>query len=260
LTVRRCPHQEVRELMDEGRTLDATIDVQEQFWDRWNVQNRMAPGLDEYQQRLAAHAHSVIADLGPSPKIIEIGCGTGWLSQAIAPLGSLFGVDLSGAAVEAARARCADATFQAGDFLTMPISGEFDVALSADTLAHVPDQRAFIDRVATLLSPGGHLVLMSQNSFVWRRSSHVARADQPGYVRHWPSLNELRLLLRPRFDVLHAVSLAPGGGDVGILRWLNGRWGWGVLSRTLGRAATAALYEKLMLGREIAVLARLRST
>jgi SAM-dependent methyltransferase len=235
------------------------VGVQAEFWNDWNIQNRMRDDLDDYQQRLVAHAQSVILGLGKAPRIIEVGCGTGWLSNGIAPLGSLFGVDLSSTAVEVARRRCLTAEFEAGDFLTMPIPGPFDFAVSADTLAHVPNQPAFVSRVASLLCPGGTFLLMSQNPFVWRRSSYVARADVPGYVRYWPSVQELHRMLEPHFDVLHTTSLAPGGGDVGVMRWLNGRWGWGALSRVIGRKRVAALYERVLLGRELAIVARRRA-
>ena len=47
--------------------------------------------------------------------------------------------------------------------------GQFDVAVSLEVLSHVADTQAFIDKIASLLKPGGYLMLATQNRSVLER-------------------------------------------------------------------------------------------
>ena len=49
----------------------------------------------------------------------------------------------------------------------------FDVIVSLEVLAHVDDKRAFVSRMASLLRPGGMLMLATQNRPVLERCKHI---------------------------------------------------------------------------------------
>lgn len=227
---------------------------QQRAWNEWNRSHRLGE-TDEYTSRLRDHAARLASRAGQRLRILEIGCGTGWLSQALAPYGDVVGVDLSADAIEAARKRCPGGTFICGDFLGVDIEGPFDFAVTADTIAHVADKAAFIERVAALLRPSGTFLLMTQNAFVLLRSSYI-QPPPPGQYRRWPTRAELHALLAPSFDIMDTTSVAPGGGNVGLMRVANSRYVWGVLWHSIGRERAMALYERLLLGRELSILAR----
>ncbi len=109
-----------------------------------------------------------VRGLGPNASVLELGCGTGWLVRELHNrIGSrVTGIDLSPAAIEVAKQHCPAGRFFSGDFGSESVSGTYDAIVSADVIAHVPDQQKFTDRVAHLLRPGGLFILMTQNPFV----------------------------------------------------------------------------------------------
>lgn len=94
---------------------------------------------------------------------LDLGCGTGALSQAIlarcAPR-SLIGIDASAGFIAHARATTADprARFEVGDAQKLPLAdGAVDVAASALVLNFVPDRQAALRELARVVKAGGRL-------------------------------------------------------------------------------------------------------
>lgn len=232
-----------------------SVDSQSEFWDQWNMTNRTG-GFDTLMERQRDMAVTWLRKCKRPAAILEIGCGTGWLANQLSEYGTVYGVDLSRRSIAAASAQYPHLKFEAGDFQSMPIEGRFDFITSADVIAHVPDQQAYMDRVAELLNPGGIFVLMTQNEFVWNRFSKLQPQHQD-QLRKWPTLGEMRRMMRSKFKELHVTSIAPGG-DRGILRFANSRLVAGGLRKVIGKDAQFSLYERLLIGRELVVVAQRR--
>jgi SAM-dependent methyltransferase len=252
-----------------GTPAPPTLAEQESWWDRWNLTIRAAPGgLDELCSEVTRYALDYLPRSGPSPRaVLEVGCGTGWLSDAVqraSPATTrVVGLDLAGETLALARSRYPSCTFLAGDFLGLDLKevagtgpeGGFDLVVSVDAIAHVLDQAAFVRRCADLLAPRGRFLLVTQNRFVWSRTSGLS-ARGSGQLRNWPSLGTLRgLLARGGFSVERVASLIPQG-DRGVLR--ARRYAQFALRQVLGRPRTRALQEWMRLGRALVVEARLR--
>jgi 2-polyprenyl-3-methyl-5-hydroxy-6-metoxy-1,4-benzoquinol methylase len=229
--------------------------MQEHFWDDWNKANR-GGDLDRLMERQRDMAVKWVQTCRQPVPILEVGCGMGWLANQLAPYGPVTAVDLSAQAIATAAARFPHIRFAAGDFQAMTFEGRFGFITSADVIAHVPSHQAFIDRVAELLEPRGVFVLMTQNAFVWNRSSEL-RPQGEGQLRNWPHLRAMRKMLAPKFRLLEVTSIFPGG-DRGVLRLAHSRWVAGVLRRLIGRPALFSLYERLLIGRELVVVAQRR--
>jgi 2-polyprenyl-3-methyl-5-hydroxy-6-metoxy-1,4-benzoquinol methylase len=155
-------------------------------------------------------------------RILDAGCGTGWLGNALLPFGEVWGIDLSEAAVAEGRRRHPGLKLVRGDVLAVELPAEFDLVVSADSLIHMHDQERFVRRVATLLKPGGTFLLMTQNRGVWRRKSTLKPLES-GQVQRWLSVRQYLRLLGPFFTVERVTSLAPGG-DRGVLWWVENRY------------------------------------
>lgn len=103
---------------------------------------------------------------GPRSTILDAGCGTGSLSLLLAELGHFVtGLDFAPAMVAVARAK-ADAaslsvTFTVED-ATAPefAAASFDAIVSRQTLWALPDREAALRNGASLLRPGGRLILV----------------------------------------------------------------------------------------------------
>lgn len=103
---------------------------------------------------------------------LDIGCGTGGLTEQIAqickPL-SLLGVDMAEGFIQVARTRVKDAEFRIGsaDNLDMP-SDSIDYAVSGLVLNFVPDAQAVLAEMARVVQPGGSVAL-----YVWDYAGHM---------------------------------------------------------------------------------------
>jgi 2-polyprenyl-3-methyl-5-hydroxy-6-metoxy-1,4-benzoquinol methylase len=232
------------------------IEEQRRFWNRWNAQFREETGADLISQARAEKIAEILRALNLNkPEIVDIGCGTGWLSEQLSAFGSVTGIDLADEVIRRAQDRSPAATFLAGDFLTMGLpAAHYDVAVSVSTLSHVTDQRAFVERVAYLLKPRGHFILATQNRFVLKRSETV-RQIEPGQIRKWLSITEVKRLLSTHFDVVSVTTIFPTGHK-GLLRVVNSYKLSEVSERLLGRAKLDTLKERLGLGQTIIVLGR----
>ncbi|MEU8621704.1 methyltransferase domain-containing protein [Streptomyces sp. NPDC048623] len=118
------------------------------------------------------HVFTRLAELSgarPGDRALDVGCGTGYLTlhiaDAVAPAGSVVGVDPSPDVLAHARRRAAgrtDCTFTDGIAEALPgPDGRFDVVVSSLMIHHLPeDVRArAVAEMHRVLRPGGRLLL-----------------------------------------------------------------------------------------------------
>lgn len=130
-----------------------TVARQERAYaDLIRAMNAGEPRLD---LRVAAEA---IAATGISnPRLLEVGCGSGYYSEVFATLlkGDVryAGIDYSGAMIARARANYPSATFKVADATNLPyIEAAFDIVFNGVSLMHIVDYPAAIreaERVAS---------------------------------------------------------------------------------------------------------------
>lgn len=236
------------------------LDAQREFYDQWNEAHRKGKFDDislEVRQR-AIEALAVINHLSlREPRILEVGCGTGWLSERLCKVGKVTGIDLSPKAIDIARRRNASAEFIAGDFYDHDFGNTlFDLVVCAETLFYVHDQQLFMAKLASLVNPGGFLVLTMINKFVYDRRSDIAPPG-PGQIRKWLTKREISKLLDSYFNVLKVATTAPAG-DLGIMRIVNSHKMNHLLNLIFGHDKVRNLKESIGLGSGIIILAQRR--
>jgi SAM-dependent methyltransferase len=146
------------------RRLDDPAHVREQYETEANLAARKSAyatteGPDPRELLFAA-----IAEARPG-RVLEVGGGEGELAERIVrELGAeVVGVDQSERMVELQRARGIDA--HVGDVQELAFSaGEFDVAVAAWMLYHVPDVDRALGELARVLRPGGRLVTVTNSN------------------------------------------------------------------------------------------------
>jgi trans-aconitate 2-methyltransferase len=101
-------------------------------------------------------------EFGRTDRVLDIGCGDGFLTAAIATLtpdGLVVGADPSHRMVAAADAsiapRAAGPWFVIADARALPFGGSFDAAVSFNALHWVPEQDRALREIATVIRPGG---------------------------------------------------------------------------------------------------------
>ncbi|MDX2089254.1 MAG: class I SAM-dependent methyltransferase [Kofleriaceae bacterium] len=206
---------------DGAMTMDrnAEVNFYNEHWRTHDFLNRSkmarAAAIMQAMSQLRKHA----------PRIIDLGCGTGWLTGILANFGPTTGVELSPEAVTRARELHPRATFECVDFRDWKVpEGQFDVVVSQEVLEHVEDQAAYIDIARRLLVTGGHLILTTPNRTTFDTLPPEMLeiwARQP--IEIWLTGPELRALVKPRFRVLQESSLILGYGNSLVRRALGAR-------------------------------------
>lgn len=228
---------------------------QKSFWNRWNRDARSPLSINAWTRHRADAILAALRSLSlVQPKILDFGCGTGWFTEELAAFGPTTGVDLADEVIAEARARSPHIAFVAGDVYAIPAHEEtFDVVVSQDVVAHVPDQRRYIDRAAALLKPAGFLIITSTNKFVVKR---LGLPPQPAeHLENWLYMRDLLKLLKPSFRILSRRTVTPLGHR-GILRLVNAPRLNRLASSMSSPEAVTALKERIGLGYSMLVLAQ----
>ncbi len=126
---------------------------------------------DDYA-RLSALQRTMISEamaglqFRPTDRVLDIGCGDGFLTGAIATLapdGMVVGADPSrrmvATAAESVTARGSGPWFVIADARELPFGEHFDAAVSFNALHWVPEQERALGQIATVLKPGGSVTI-----------------------------------------------------------------------------------------------------
>jgi SAM-dependent methyltransferase len=225
------------------------IDEQASFWDRWNQACRFKDDESPFMAREKHEATTVAQRIGlHGARILDVGCGTGWLGHSLLSFGSVTGTDLSPLSISEGTRRFPGLRLVAGDFMALEFDGPFDFIVCADALVNIPDAPAAVAKITKLLRPGGTFLLMVPNREVWRHRSALERVGEGQFMR-WPPLSLIREWLRPHVVIDRIGTIEPGG-DRGLLWWVENRWVRGLLGRALGRRRWQSLLETARLGRQ----------
>lgn len=144
--------------------LDDPALVAEEYADEMRLRRRAAAftGATVDVRELIVAA---VVDAAPR-RVLEVGCGWGELAEWVARAtdADVVAVDFSPRMVDLARERGVDARL--ADVQELPVdAGEFDCAVAAWMLYHVPDLDRGLRELARVLRPGGRLVVATNSAF-----------------------------------------------------------------------------------------------
>ncbi|MGH2903246.1 MAG: class I SAM-dependent methyltransferase [Solirubrobacteraceae bacterium] len=125
-------------------------------WDAYTYDRSSEP-----QQAWGATVLARLSGIAPDASVLDVGCGTGRVTQelpALVPEGSVFAIDASQDMVDAARGRLGDrAKVWRQDVLDLDLGEPVDAIVSTATLHWVTDHDRLWDRLGSALRPGGVL-------------------------------------------------------------------------------------------------------
>ncbi|MBO0880453.1 MAG: class I SAM-dependent methyltransferase [Mycobacterium sp.] len=147
-----------------------------------------------YYRTLAEHINA--------GKIVDLGCGTGLLTRALATPGrTVIGVDPSATMLAYARRQpgAEAVTWVDGDASVIPPAGDADLAISTgNAIMHISpvEYPSVLRALAAALRPGGTISFESRNPAArewesWTREATYSERDTPvGHLREWLHVTE----------------------------------------------------------------------
>jgi trans-aconitate methyltransferase len=175
-----------------------------------------------------------LLDAKSGERILDLGCGTGYLTEQIAASGTMVvGVDKSPEMIEQARLKHPAISFEVMDARELALAEPFDAVFSNATLHWISEPEKVIGGVAKILKPGGRFVAefggkgnVAEVLAATRRAWH--KMDLPAWKNPWyyPSIAEYSVLLEKHgLEVTYATLFerptALEDGARGMHNWLE---------------------------------------
>lgn len=179
-----------------------------------------------------------------NPKILDVGCGGGILSEALAKTGAqVTGIDLSQTSLQVAGQHAQkqgleiDYRYESAEELVRKHAGGFDIVTCMEMLEHVPEPGKIVAACAQALKPGGHAFFSTINrtpkAFLFAiiggeyilhllpRGTHTyPKLIRPRELKNWAEGNRLEfsrlssLIYNP---LTRTFKVAPGKEDVNYM-------------------------------------------
>ena len=184
--------------------ISPTFEQQRKFYQTyWNDSRRLS--IDEKcRKRFVLSALSKFSKVIQEPlRILDIGCGRGWMTDALSKFGSVLGVDLF---VDEAQKRYPNVSFLESNIVSEFPKGEYDVVVSSEVIEHLPreHQSEHIKHIADVLPKGGVLILTTPNKA--QLESLVKKLPDTSHmqpIENWLNKEELQEIVEPYFSIKH---------------------------------------------------------
>ncbi len=177
----------------------------------WDPTGKFRPLHKINPVRLAYIRDKVAANYGRDPKghnplaglrVLDIGCGGGLLSEPVARMGAdVLGADASERNIGIARTHAAQSgvavDYRAVTAESLAADGEtFDVVLNMEVVEHVADVDFFISTCASMVRPGGLMLISTINRTFKAAALAIIGAE---YVLRWlpKGTHQYEKLVRP---------------------------------------------------------------
>lgn len=162
------------------------------------------------------------------PKILDLGCGAGWLAGITGIFGPTTAIDLSKIAIDKASTKFPYVNFFEADILNLQYEpNSFDIVISQEVIEHlenVTQQENYIKIAFNILKPGGFFIITTPNRNTFEamtKESRIKWSNQP--YENLLSPFELKKLIKKYFQLLRFYTIIPGYGQKNFYRIVNSK-------------------------------------
>lgn len=211
---------------------DESLKSQQEFYDdRWSdASDRYEVPNQEARERVTAIIECVMQVFKATNRplrILDLGCGNGWMTRFLSPFGMVTGVDLSKEGIRQAAERYRDHEFFTASYFEYENNGEFDIVVSQEVLEHIEldEQLDYLKRCRENLNESGRLILTTPNRKAVkaiRRGKGLSLdklGDQP--IENILSRRELKQLVSNDFEIIFLKTVVRPKTLSGMYRFLN---------------------------------------
>lgn len=174
----------------------------DEHWEELGDFIRFNPGARHRRRIVARMLRGVEFD-----SVLDVGCGPGetllWIRRAFPEVGSLWGADIAPETIGSNRVRMPWARFERLDIERERLERDFALVVCSEVIEHLRDRPAALRNLASMVRPGGHLLVTCPTGRVFETERRF------GHVTH-PTVPELRGL----------------GTEVGLETLRYEHWGW----------------------------------
>lgn len=132
-------------------------------------QNKLAHSRERYIKRSRHYYQNLVRffrfNIPENSRVLEIGCGTGFLLNAVKPSVGV-GIDISPEMINIARQKYPNLTFYQQDAEFMELDGTFDYIIISDTLGYLEDIQKVFSRIRQVCNSDTRIII-NYHSFFW---------------------------------------------------------------------------------------------
>lgn len=187
---------------------DPTIEQQRRFYDTYWKASELLSIDEKCRKRFVMAAVATFSRSTKGPlRILDIGCGRGWMTDALSRFGEAMGVDLS---VKEAQTLYPSLHFEEMDIVSRFPEGTYDVVVSSEVIEHLPleHQAEHIERIAGALRKDGLLILTTPNKpqlkMLYKQLKDTSNMQ---LLENWLGKDELKEMVEPYFAIQHFGSV-----------------------------------------------------
>lgn len=172
--------------------------VQNQNWNKpyLNYDESVRSGkILEIISEVIKEYHSTVSD---RLRIIDVGCGRGWLTSLLNGFGTIIGIEPVEEVVEFAKSLFPNVNFYAAtpkQYIQSPDFSPFDILICSEVIEHVSydEKSQFIQDLVSLLKPKGYLVFTTPRGELFSQWKTRNSRTQP--IENWLTEKEMDSLL-----------------------------------------------------------------
>ncbi len=230
-----------------------TAQSHSEFYDEvWKTAPQLPAQVESYSQiRMDFIDYVMRQYIKPASElnILDLGCGSGWLTAFVSKYGSATGVDFAPNAIRAAQEKYAGkASFVVADAesptLGVPMDKPYDLVISSEVIEHIENQPAHLRTITQFLGRNGWLIFTTPNKRLWDFYTTEPRFEanvQP--IENWLTPEEAVALLHDAsFDIFWHEGWADYAYSTLLHKLVCNR----VVRQTMRRAGVYHPYAKLI--------------